>query len=95
MFKPLNRKLMAKILNPGAASRKVSASCVKTETIGVDNVTAAIVRRTEEIPTKEESNTMDIFQFFFVACAVLETDDRSDADGKSKIKGIEQELSVQ
>lgn len=30
MFKPLNRKLMAKILNPGAASRKVSASCVKT-----------------------------------------------------------------
>ena len=38
---------------------------------------------------------MDIFQFFFVACAVLETDDRSDADGKSKIKGIEQELSVQ
>ena len=56
MFKPLNRKLMAKILNPGAASRKVSASC---------------------------------------ACAVLETDDRSDADGKSKIKGIEQELSVQ
>ena len=52
MFKPLNRKLMAKILNPGAASRKVSASCVKTETIGVDNVTAAIVRRTEEIPQR-------------------------------------------
>ena len=25
MFKPLNRKLKAKILNPGAASRKVSA----------------------------------------------------------------------
>ena len=29
---------------------------------------------------------MDIFQFFFVACAVLETDDRSDADGKPKEK---------
>ena len=26
IFKPLNRKLMAKILNPGAASRNVSAS---------------------------------------------------------------------
>ena len=99
MFKPLNRKLMAKILNPGAASRKVSASCVKTETIGVDNVTAAIVRRTEEIPTKRKAIRWIFFSSFpvrrRVACAVLETDDWSDADGKSKIKGIEQELSVQ
>ena len=67
---------------------------LKTETIGVDNVTAAIVRRTEEIPTKRKAIRW-IFSVLFVACAVLETDDRSDADGKSKIKGIEQELSVQ
>lgn len=66
MFKPLNRKLMAKILNPGAASRKVSASCVKTETIGVDNVTAAIVRRTEEIPTKRKAIRWIFFSSFLL-----------------------------
>ena len=38
---------------------------------------------------------MDIFQFFFVASAVLKAHNGADADGKSKIKGIEQELSVQ
>ena len=61
IFKPLNRKLTAKILNPGAARRKVSASCVKIVTIGVDKVMAAIVRRIEEIPTKRN----DILCIFF------------------------------
>ena len=59
----------------------------------MDKATAAIVRRTEEIPTKR--NFVDILQFFFVACTVLEAYNRADADGKSQIKGVEQELPVQ
>ena len=52
MLKPLNRKLKAKIRKPASASVKVSGSMVKTETRGVEEMTAIAVRATEEASTK-------------------------------------------
>ena len=44
---------------------------------------------------KQEGNTVNVFQLRFLSCAILEADHRADADGKAKIKGLEQKLPVQ
>ena len=61
ILSPLNKKLMAKSLNPDAARLKVSASSVKTVIIGVDNNMAATAITTDEAAT----NINEILYIFF------------------------------
>lgn len=55
IFNPLNRKLIAKILNPISASSNVAGSCVNTVMIQVASTSAITVRIIADTATKRNA----------------------------------------